>query len=73
MTPLPIISGRECVKALNKVSFYVDRQKGSHIVMRRDNPITTVVVPDHKELRKGTLRSIIRQAGLTVDEFVALL
>ena len=73
MSQLPTISGRECVKALEKVGFGFDRQKGSHIVVRRDDPTTTIVVPDHKELRKGTLRTIIRQAGLTVDEFVALL
>jgi predicted RNA binding protein YcfA (HicA-like mRNA interferase family) len=58
---------------LQKVDFYVDRQKGSHIVMLRDAPYAKVVVPDHKEVDKGTLRGILRQAGLTVDEFLALL
>lgn len=72
---LPVISGKECVRALEKAGFYVDRQRGSHIILRRDEPppARTVVVPDHKELDRGTLRSIIRQAGLTVDEFLALL
>jgi predicted RNA binding protein YcfA (HicA-like mRNA interferase family) len=69
----PTISGRECVKALEQVGFYVSRQRGSHIIVRRDSPAITLVVPDHKELDRGTLRAIIRQAGLTVDEFVDLL
>jgi predicted RNA binding protein YcfA (HicA-like mRNA interferase family) len=73
MSRLPAISGRECVRALEKAGFYVKRQKGSHIVMRRDEPLAQAVVPDHRELDRGTLRSIIRQAGLTVDEFIALL
>jgi predicted RNA binding protein YcfA (HicA-like mRNA interferase family) len=48
-------------------------QKGSHVILRRDEPRTTISVPDHKELRKGLLRKIIRDAGLTVEEFKALL
>ncbi len=43
------------------------------MVLRRDNPFGQVVVPDHKELDRGTLRAIIRQSGLSVDEFVKLL
>ena len=49
------------------------RQEGSHIVLRRDNPPAQVVVPNHQELDRGTLRAIIRQAGLSIDEFVTLL
>ncbi len=73
MSKLPAISGQECVRALEKVGFYTVRQKGSYIVLHRDNPFVQVVVPDHKELDRGTLRAIIRQAGLPVDEFVNLL
>jgi predicted RNA binding protein YcfA (HicA-like mRNA interferase family) len=73
MRKLPPISGRECVKALNKANFYRKRQQGSHIILRRDEPFAQVVVPDHKELDRGTLRAIIRQSGLTLDEFVNLL
>ena len=73
MSGLPNLSGRECVRALNKAGFYVRRQEGSHLVLRRDDPFTQVVVPDHKELDRGTLRAIIRQAGLSVDEFTRLL
>jgi predicted RNA binding protein YcfA (HicA-like mRNA interferase family) len=73
MTKLPVISGRDCVKALNRAGFVTKRQEGSHIVLRRDPPFAQVVVPDHKELDRGTLRAILRQAGLSVEEFVALL
>ena len=73
MTKLPRISGRECVKVLLAMGFYFKRQQGSHIILRRDNPFSQVVVPDHNELDRGTLRAIIRQAGLSVDEFVKLL
>ena len=73
MTMLPRISGRECVGALEAAGFYVKRQKGSHLVLRRDDPFSQVVVPDHRELDRGTLRSIIRNAGLSVEEFLDLL
>lgn len=73
MSKLPRISGRECVKALEKVGFYLRRQQGSHLILRRNEPLTQVVVPNHSELDKGTLRSIIRGAGLSVDEFLQLL
>ena len=73
MSKLPIISGLECVKALEKIGFVVDRQGGSHIILVREEPRTTISVPDHKELDRGTLRGIIRQAGLSVDEFIELL
>ena len=70
---LPRISGRDCVKALQEAGFYFKRQEGSHIILRRDDPFIQVVVPDHKELDRGTLRAIIQQAGLGVDEFMKLL
>jgi predicted RNA binding protein YcfA (HicA-like mRNA interferase family) len=73
MTQLPVISGRECVAALERAAFTVRRQVGSHIVMRRDSPFAQTVVPDHRVLDRGTLRAIIRQAGLSVDAFVRLL
>jgi predicted RNA binding protein YcfA (HicA-like mRNA interferase family) len=73
MTKPPRISGRTCVRALEKVGFSVVRQRGSHIILRRNDPFSQVTVPDHRELHTGTLRDIIRDAGLTVDEFIDLL
>lgn len=74
MSELPRISGREVVKALKKKGYEQDRQRGSHIILRQtDSPHRRVTVPDHKEVAKGTLRAIIREVGLTVDEFKDLL
>ncbi|MBL9218671.1 MAG: type II toxin-antitoxin system HicA family toxin [Opitutaceae bacterium] len=73
MSGLPRISGREAVAVLNKVGFQIRRQKGSHIILRRDIPFAQTVVPDHAELDRGTLRAIIRQSGLSVEQFTALL
>ena len=74
MSALPRVSGREVIKALRRVGYEQDRQRGSHIILRQEtHPHRRIVVPDHKEVAKGTLRAIIRETGLTVDEFKALL
>jgi predicted RNA binding protein YcfA (HicA-like mRNA interferase family) len=74
VSTLPVVSGREVVNALSKVGYVPDRQKGSHIILRQQAPPhRRLTVPDHKDVAKGTLRTIIRQAGLTVDEFIKLL
>jgi predicted RNA binding protein YcfA (HicA-like mRNA interferase family) len=62
------------VKALAKLGYEFDRERGSHIILRQNQaPFRRMVVPNHKEIAKGTLRAIIRAAGLTVDQFKALL
>ena len=61
------------MKALTKAGFYKKRQHGSHIVLRRDGPFAQLVVPQHAELDRGTLRAILRQADLNVDELIDLL
>lgn len=74
MSVLPLVSGRDVVKALIKVGYEHDRQRGSHIILRQvAYPHRRIVIPDHKEVAKGTLRSIIRETGLTVGEFKDLL
>jgi predicted RNA binding protein YcfA (HicA-like mRNA interferase family) len=71
---LPQVSGREIVAALAKIGYEKDRQKGSHIILRQTAyPHRRLVIPDHKEIARGTLRAIIKQAGLTVEEFNDLL
>ena len=67
MSKLPSISGKNCVKALQKVGFYLKRRESSHVILRRDNPFAQVVVPDHSELAKGTLRAILREVDLSVE------
>ena len=74
MSKLPLISGTEAIKALIKLGYAVDHQTGSHIILRQQQePHRRLTVPNHKEIAKGTLRAIIRQAGLTVEEFTKLL
>jgi predicted RNA binding protein YcfA (HicA-like mRNA interferase family) len=70
---LPVVSARDCIRALEKVGFSIKRQRGSHITMRREKPPGRVTIPNHKELKPGMLRRIIRDADLTVQEFVDLL
>ena len=72
---LPIVSAREVIKALKSINFQITRQSGSHIILVKfvNNKKLTVVVPHHPELAKGTLLSIISQAGLTKEEFIRLL
>ena len=74
MSGLPVVSGRDVVKVLAKVEYALDRQRGSHMILRQTSPPhRRLTVPDHTEVAKGTLRAIIRQAGLTVEEFKDLL
>lgn len=75
MGKLPVLSGREVIKALGKIGFEPSRQKGSHIVLVRidSDSKKAVVVPDHSEIDPGTLLEIIRQAGLKRDELEKLL
>jgi predicted RNA binding protein YcfA (HicA-like mRNA interferase family) len=66
------MSGKEVCAVLERHGFSEVRRRGSHIVMQRvsdDRSTTTVPVPDHKEVKKGTLRSIIRQSGVPRTEF----
>jgi predicted RNA binding protein YcfA (HicA-like mRNA interferase family) len=74
MPKLPVVSGLEVAKALSKIGYEVDHQTGSHLILRqKEYPYRRITVPLHKELAKGTLRAIIRQAGLTIEEFIELL
>lgn len=74
MPKLPVISGIEAVKAFSKIGFEIDHQTGSHIILRQRNyPHRRLTVPNHREIAKGTLRGLIKQAGLTVEEFTELL
>ncbi len=74
MSVLPKISGRKVITALSRIGYEKDHQTGSHIVLRQSSyPYRRLTVPDHKEIAKGTLRAIIRQAGLNVNEFIDLL
>jgi predicted RNA binding protein YcfA (HicA-like mRNA interferase family) len=74
MTKLPTdLSGRDLVKALQRIGFVVQGQRGSHFVLRRDTPFARVTVPNHKTLRLGTLQTIRHEAGLTVEQLIEVL
>ena len=73
MPALPVLSGRKAVRAFEKLGWQIARQRGSHLIMVREGENVTLSIPDHKEVAKGTLRSLIRAAGITVDEFTTLL
>jgi len=70
MPMLPRLSGRETVRAFESLGWEVVRQKGSHIILIKVGHMATLSVPNHKEVARGTLRSLIRSAGLTVSEFI---
>ena len=70
MPALPVLSGRKAVRVFEKLGWEVARQRGSHIILVKEGEMATLSVPDHKEIAKGTLRSLIRSAGLTVEAFV---
>jgi predicted RNA binding protein YcfA (HicA-like mRNA interferase family) len=72
MVSLPVLSGAKAVRAFQQAGWQVVRQRGSHIILIKSGHIASLSIPQHKELAPGTLRALIRAAGLTVDEFVEL-
>jgi len=74
MPKLPVLSAKEVIRALLKIGYEVDHQKGSHIVLRHiEPPHRRIAIPNYKELPRGTLKAIISEAGLTTEQFQALL
>jgi predicted RNA binding protein YcfA (HicA-like mRNA interferase family) len=74
LSKLPAISGQEAIRAFEKIGYVVDHQTGSHVILRQAKPPhRRLSVPDHRELAKGTLRKLLREAGLSVEEFTSLL
>ena len=71
---LPVVSGSEAVKVFGRLGYELDEQHGSHIILRHTKPPhRRLSIPNHKELAKGTLRALIREAGITLEEFARLL
>ncbi|MFV1976421.1 MAG: type II toxin-antitoxin system HicA family toxin [Candidatus Scalindua sp.] len=74
MSKLPVISGKLLCRILEKIGYQKDHQTGSHIILRNSTtPYRRITIPNHKEIARGTLRSIIRQSGLTLEEFKSLM
>jgi predicted RNA binding protein YcfA (HicA-like mRNA interferase family) len=72
MASLPIFSGREVVGIFSKDGWKMVRQRGSHMILVKEGHLATLSVPDHREVARGTLRSLIRASGLTAEEFLTL-
>ena len=72
MNRLPVCSGADAIKAFRQLGYEVDHQTGSHIILRHPSQ-RRLTVPNHRELAKGTLRALIREAGLTKEQFTDLL
>lgn len=68
MPKLPVVSGAEAIRALQRLGFMVIRQSGSHLVLRRGSQ--GCVVPNHREIKAGTLLGLLKQAGVSVEEFI---
>ena len=73
MAKLPVVSGADALKAFQQSGWRVDRRRGSHVVLLKTGHVASLSVPQHPELAPGTLRALIRAAGMSVEEFVALL
>ncbi len=70
MGKLPVISGRKLVKIFEEYGWSVIRQRGSHIIMIKKGEIVTLSIPDHNEVAKGTLRSLLRSADIPIEEYL---
>ena len=73
MAQLPVISGRQARRVFEKVGWVFDRQRGSHMILIKPGAPLNLSIPDHRELDRGLLRGLMRDAGMTVDEFISLL
>jgi len=70
MQKVPLLSGREVVKIFMRLGWEIARQRGSHIILVKEKYIATLSVPNHREVARGTLRSLIARADLTIEEFL---
>jgi predicted RNA binding protein YcfA (HicA-like mRNA interferase family) len=73
MAALPVVSGRAAVRAFEALGWQIARQRGSHVILTKLGSYVTLSIPDHREVARGTLRALIRSAGISVDDFVEAL
>jgi predicted RNA binding protein YcfA (HicA-like mRNA interferase family) len=71
MPRLPVLSGSDVVRAFERAGWRSDRQRGSHVILLKSGMNVSLSVPQHREVAPGTLRALIRNAGMSVEEFVA--
>ena len=70
MPPIPLLRPKEVVRGFQRLGWEVTRQRGSHIILTKPEHIATLSVPNHRQVARGTLRSLISKAGLTIEEFL---
>jgi predicted RNA binding protein YcfA (HicA-like mRNA interferase family) len=70
MPPIPLLRPQEAIKTFEKFGWEVARQKGSHIIMTKEGHIATLSIPNHPQVARGTLRSLIAKAGITEEAFI---
>ncbi|ADL41973.1 YcfA family protein [Caldicellulosiruptor obsidiansis OB47] len=68
----PVLKPQEIIRALKKAGFREVSQKGSHFKLKKENPTSIVIIPMHEEVARGTLKSILEQAGISLEEFLKL-
>jgi predicted RNA binding protein YcfA (HicA-like mRNA interferase family) len=73
MPRLPIVSGRDARRVFERTGWLFERQRGSHMILSKPGSRVNLSVPDHREIKRGLLRALIADSGLTVDEFTELL
>lgn len=73
MPPVPILRPQEVVRAFRQFGWEVARQRGSHVIMTKQGNIATLSIPQHSSVARGTLRSLIAKAGLTIEDFLGVL
>jgi predicted RNA binding protein YcfA (HicA-like mRNA interferase family) len=71
MPPVPVLPPSDVIKIFQHLGWQMVRQKGSHIIMTRPGHMATLSIPNHPEVARGTLRSLIAKAGLTIEQFLA--
>lgn len=72
MPPVPLLAPSDVIKMFQHLGWQVVRQKGSHIIMTKSGPMATLSIPNHQEVARGTLRSLIAKAGLTIEQFLEI-
>lgn len=73
MPPVPLLRPAEVIRAFEQLGWRIARQRGSHIILVKEGHSATLSVPNHSEVARGTLRSLVAHAGLTIEQFLAVL
>jgi len=73
MSKFPLLPARKVINAMIRLGYFIDHQKGSHVVLKRNDRQRTVVIPDLNELDRGTLKAILKQSGIEIEELLSVL